>query len=129
MKIGEIEVLEKALSVIEEKLPQEAELIHNFQTVLDVMVERYNNQYRNKADYYRVAVRDWDKRNPEKVKEYQKRYQEKKQRQRREKISLMSKQGKTVSEIANELKISERTVKICLNEIMDCQTLKTAVSE
>ena len=121
MKNIEIEILYKVLSVMKEKLPKETELIQEFKTAIDGMVgrnNRRNQSYLDKADYYKTAVREWEKKNPEKKKEYSRRYQEKKKRVRMEKIANLSSQGKTETEIAEELKISEKTVLLCLEEII-----------
>ena len=116
MKSIEIQILKKILSILEDHSSQQVLLLKEFREILDSISADKINSYRRNPVYYKARVREWEKLNPEKRKEYSKRYNEKKKAERIAKILELQSQGYLVPEIAVLLKISEKTVLNCLQQ-------------
>ncbi len=80
----------------------------------------YMKKYRQQdSDYDRNYQREWRRKNPEKVKQYNIRYWEKKANQAptlKEQVLALQEQGFSYRKIGNELGISKSTVERILNE-------------
>lgn len=117
MKDVEIDTLEKILVTFESHVSQQEQLLKEFRVILDdVRNAKKKRGYQSNPEYYKIRVRAWEKANPEKSKEYQRRYQEKKKAERLSNVWALFNQGETVSEISTTLNISERTVLNCLQQ-------------
>ena len=117
MKDSEIKALEKILVIFETHALQQERLLKEFRLIIDQVRDfKKGRGYQKKPEYYKKQVRLWEKENPEKAKEYQRRYREKKRAERLANILDLFNQGKTVSGIARLLNISEKTVLNCLGQ-------------
>ena len=115
MKNTEIDILEKMLVNFENHIFQQEQMLKEFRAILDVIRnDKKKYGYQRYSDYYKAKVREWEKINPEKPKEYQRKYREKKRNERLSNVWKLFNQERTVSEIAILLNISEKTVLNCL---------------
>ena len=111
MKNIEIAALEKILATFESHVSEQEQLLKELRAIVDdVRNAKKKRGYQRNPEYYKTKVRVWEKTNPEKVKEYQRKYQEKKKAERLANILDLVNQGKTVSEISTFLNISEKIV-------------------
>ena len=117
MKDSEIKALEKILVIFETHALQQERLLKEFRLIIDQVRDfKKGRGYQKKPEYYKKQVRLWEKENPGKLKEYQRRYQEKKKAERLANILDLFNQEKTVAEISILLNISEKTILNCLKQ-------------
>jgi hypothetical protein len=117
MKDIEIDALEKILVAFENHVSQQEQLLKEFRVILDdIRSAKKQRGYQRNPDYYKEKVREWKKINPEKEKEYQQKYQEKKKAERLSNVMDLFNQEKTVSEISILLNLSEKVVLNCLKQ-------------
>lgn len=117
MKNVELDALKKILAVFESHVSQQTQLLEEFRAILDGVSEAKKKQgYNRNPEYYKVAVRAWEKENPDKAMGYKKKHYEKKKAERLAKILELCKQGKSVKEISELLGISQKVVLNCLDQ-------------
>jgi DNA-binding NarL/FixJ family response regulator len=117
MKDIDIDALEKILVTFENHVSLQEKLLQEFRVILDdVRNAKKGRGYQRNPEYYKAKVRMWEKTNPEKVKEYNRKYQAKKKAERLSNVLDLVSQGKTVSEISTLLSISEKMVLSCLKQ-------------
>jgi DNA-binding NarL/FixJ family response regulator len=111
MKNSDLEVMEKVLSVLVKHLSPSDPLVKAYKAILyDEHNAKKTQGYQRNPAYHIAKTREWEKKNPEKRKEYTNRHTEKKKAERIQRITDLAVQGKTVTEMAALMKLSEKAV-------------------